>query len=524
MQRSTNDLAKFHAPKKFFTYKIWQQKQESSSRIDADAKISSESSFLLPSWQQQQDASSSGTVSQVSSEGSSIDSSPKSLSSSLNSGKRLYEDSPIEVSKPEVHGIGAKGKKLSNIFINLDELDEDDLVSDTAFSKYPRSGGHGVKKISFEGPIREEGDAGYPRDYARGSGKEGSRKLMCGSKWNEDHHGKRLSVYEDEESLSGKNICEKQGRGKRMSDILTANQESYFYDQGPERDSQGLLEVESSFQIYQTRSGEIPRVESTSTNTSAPDSCSVSPFVPLDLQWKSPDLDQAGLNGRLLTSKHSDQTGDYVSACANVVVARGKHRMKDDQLVYVPANEYTRNRHQDDSPTASGKSVLLPSSYGDTLHLNSVTKAAFLPHTVTNSPCNDDVRVMKPQTSQAPLMPREGAFHTVSQLPSCSEATTDAFSRTNTNEDVTSNMCPDDHGIQQDLKFAMVSSSQCRASQSLNSESKPSASSCQRSYDAPDSAIPNSSKSEDHQVCQVCGDIAAGFHCGAYVCEACKVR
>ena len=24
--------------------------------------------------------------------------------------------------------------------------------------------------------------------------------------------------------------------------------------------------------------------------------------------------------------------------------------------------------------------------------------------------------------------------------------------------------------------------------------------------------------------CQVCGDVAAGFHCGAYVCEACKVR
>ena len=23
--------------------------------------------------------------------------------------------------------------------------------------------------------------------------------------------------------------------------------------------------------------------------------------------------------------------------------------------------------------------------------------------------------------------------------------------------------------------------------------------------------------------CQVCGDVAAGFHCGAYVCEACKV-
>jgi len=25
-------------------------------------------------------------------------------------------------------------------------------------------------------------------------------------------------------------------------------------------------------------------------------------------------------------------------------------------------------------------------------------------------------------------------------------------------------------------------------------------------------------------VCSVCGDVAAGFHCGAYVCEACKVR
>ena len=24
--------------------------------------------------------------------------------------------------------------------------------------------------------------------------------------------------------------------------------------------------------------------------------------------------------------------------------------------------------------------------------------------------------------------------------------------------------------------------------------------------------------------CQVCGDVAAGFHCGAYICEACKVR
>ena len=25
-------------------------------------------------------------------------------------------------------------------------------------------------------------------------------------------------------------------------------------------------------------------------------------------------------------------------------------------------------------------------------------------------------------------------------------------------------------------------------------------------------------------VCQICGDVAAGFHCGAYVCEACKVN
>ena len=25
-------------------------------------------------------------------------------------------------------------------------------------------------------------------------------------------------------------------------------------------------------------------------------------------------------------------------------------------------------------------------------------------------------------------------------------------------------------------------------------------------------------------VCQICGDVAAGFHCGAFVCEACKVR
>ena len=29
---------------------------------------------------------------------------------------------------------------------------------------------------------------------------------------------------------------------------------------------------------------------------------------------------------------------------------------------------------------------------------------------------------------------------------------------------------------------------------------------------------------EPKYVCQVCGDLAAGFHCGAYVCEACKVH
>ena len=29
---------------------------------------------------------------------------------------------------------------------------------------------------------------------------------------------------------------------------------------------------------------------------------------------------------------------------------------------------------------------------------------------------------------------------------------------------------------------------------------------------------------EPSYLCQVCGDVAAGFHCGAYVCEACKVR
>ena len=33
----------------------------------------------------------------------------------------------------------------------------------------------------------------------------------------------------------------------------------------------------------------------------------------------------------------------------------------------------------------------------------------------------------------------------------------------------------------------------------------------------------DSTKSDEPHSCQVCGDIAAGFHCGAYVCEACKV-
>lgn len=37
---------------------------------------------------------------------------------------------------------------------------------------------------------------------------------------------------------------------------------------------------------------------------------------------------------------------------------------------------------------------------------------------------------------------------------------------------------------------------------------------------------PSGLKMDDQQqhLCQVCGDVAAGFHCGAYVCEACKVR
>ena len=30
-------------------------------------------------------------------------------------------------------------------------------------------------------------------------------------------------------------------------------------------------------------------------------------------------------------------------------------------------------------------------------------------------------------------------------------------------------------------------------------------------------------KKEETHICQVCSDAAAGFHCGAFVCEACKV-
>ena len=37
------------------------------------------------------------------------------------------------------------------------------------------------------------------------------------------------------------------------------------------------------------------------------------------------------------------------------------------------------------------------------------------------------------------------------------------------------------------------------------------------------SSTSNVAKLSEQQICQVCGDIAAGFHCGAYVCEACKV-
>jgi hypothetical protein len=33
---------------------------------------------------------------------------------------------------------------------------------------------------------------------------------------------------------------------------------------------------------------------------------------------------------------------------------------------------------------------------------------------------------------------------------------------------------------------------------------------------------PKHPKKEGAHACQVCGDVAAGFHCGAYVCEACK--
>lgn len=27
----------------------------------------------------------------------------------------------------------------------------------------------------------------------------------------------------------------------------------------------------------------------------------------------------------------------------------------------------------------------------------------------------------------------------------------------------------------------------------------------------------------ENVACQVCGDVAAGFYCGAFICEACKV-
>ena len=38
-----------------------------------------------------------------------------------------------------------------------------------------------------------------------------------------------------------------------------------------------------------------------------------------------------------------------------------------------------------------------------------------------------------------------------------------------------------------------------------------------------DEAAAAGSQSQSPHTCQVCGDIAAGFHCGAFVCEACKV-
>lgn len=39
----------------------------------------------------------------------------------------------------------------------------------------------------------------------------------------------------------------------------------------------------------------------------------------------------------------------------------------------------------------------------------------------------------------------------------------------------------------------------------------------------PQSSIGYANKNVERTLCQVCNDVAAGFHCGAYVCEACKV-
>lgn len=44
--------------------------------------------------------------------------------------------------------------------------------------------------------------------------------------------------------------------------------------------------------------------------------------------------------------------------------------------------------------------------------------------------------------------------------------------------------------------------------------------SCTLTSTQPDLTV--ATKVEDSHICQVCNDIAAGFHCGAYVCEACK--
>jgi len=50
-----------------------------------------------------------------------------------------------------------------------------------------------------------------------------------------------------------------------------------------------------------------------------------------------------------------------------------------------------------------------------------------------------------------------------------------------------------------------------------------------RSEKQPTSTLPDVTVDEmqpvgDSSACNVCGDTVAGFHCGAYVCEACKVR